>query len=181
MKADQRFDVRVATVVDIPCIEQLIVVSARKLSRGYYDDQQIEAAIAHIFGVDTTLISDGTYFVAETENRIVGCGGWSQRRKLFGGDQYAARDAPFSEPCMDPARIRAFFVHPGAARTGVGCVLLARCENEARARGHRSAELMSTLPGVDFYRACGYEAEPARTFTIGEKVAINFVPMRKTL
>lgn len=181
MKRHMPLRLRVAKATDIPALEELIVLSARELSRGYYDARQIEAAIADIFGVDTTLIEDGTYFLAEAEEGIVGCGGWSKRQTLFGGDQYAARDGAFSDPALDAAKIRAFFIHPGAVRMGVGNALLERCEAEAKAHGYRTAELMSTLPGVGFYRARGYEAGPGRMFTAGANVAIEFVPMRKSL
>lgn len=172
---------RPATPADVTLIERLIVVSARALSRGYYSDVQIEAAIAHVFGVDTTLIEDGTYVIAEAGGTIAGCGGWSRRRTLFGGDQYAARDSGFLNPEFDAARIRAFFVHPDAARRGVGRALLTRCETEARAAGYKTAELMSTLPGVSFYESSGYAPGVRTMFTVGDNIEIEFVPMRKVL
>lgn len=162
-------------------IKKLIALSARELSRGFYDDRQIEAAIAHVFGVDTTLVTDGTYFVAEIADVICGCGGWSKRRTLFGGDQYASRDSGFSDPAVDPAKIRAFFVEPRFARCGIGRALLARCEAEAKAVGYTSTELMSTLPGVRFYSAWGYISGEPVTFTIGDGVQVNFVPMKRAL
>jgi len=173
--------VRLARLDDVEEIGNLIVLSARELSRGYYDDRQIAAAIAHVFGVDTTLITDGTYFVAEAAGGLQACGGWSKRRTLFGGDQYAARDSAFSNPAVDAAKIRAFFVHPRAARSGLGRALLARCEGEARAAGFKAAELMSTLPGVSFYQACGYGLGERTCVTVGDGVEIVFVPMRKAL
>ena len=171
--------IRVATALDVDRLEALIPVSARELSRACYSAAQIEAAIAHVFGVDAELIEDGTYFCAELGGELVGCGGWSRRRTLFGGDQYVARDSAFSDPAVDPAKIRAFFVHPRAARRGIGRALLAQCEEAAKAFGYCSAELMSTLPGVDFYRGCGYAAGRRTTFLIEEGVAIDFVPMTK--
>ncbi len=171
---------RRATCEDVEAIRALIVISARELSRGYYDDAQIAAALAHVFGVDTTLIADGTYFVAERAGELIACGGWSKRRTLFGGDQYAGRDSAFSDPATDAAKIRAFFIHPNAARQGLGRSILERCEEEARAAGYRSAELMSTLPGVEFYRAAGYVAGAPTSLTVGEGVEIGFVPMRKS-
>ena len=172
---------RCATRSDIPRISALIEASARQLSRGYYDERQIEAAIAHVFGVDTTLIDDATYVVDEDDGALRGCGGWSKRRTLFGGDQYTTRDAAFLDPAQDAARVRAFFVDPRAARCGIGRAILQHCEAAARAAGYRSAELMSTLPGVEFYRACGYIAGEPCMFTVGNGVAIEFVPMRKQL
>src|SRR5882762_9439066 len=110
---------RKATLADRPAIEQLIVASARGLSRADYSEQQIEGAIKTVFGVDTNLILDGTYFVADNEGELVGCGGWSKRRTLFGGDQYATRDAAELDPKTEPAKIRAFFIHPEHARKGI--------------------------------------------------------------
>lgn len=159
----------------------LIVVSARDLGRSYYSEAQIEEAIAHVFGVDTTLITDRTYFVAEAADVIRGCGGWSKRRTLFGGDQYEARDAGFSDPRIEAAKIRAFFVHPRFARQGIARALLGWCEAEAKAAGYESAELMSTLPGVTFYSSCGYASGEATTVTVGRGVDIRFVPMTKSL
>jgi GNAT superfamily N-acetyltransferase len=174
-------EVRVATFDELDQIQNLIVLSARELSRGYYSDRQIETAIAHVFGVDTALIADGTYFVAEAAGVIQGCGGWSKRRTLFGGDQYRARDSALSDPAVDSAKIRAFFVHPRSARSGIGRALLARCEAEAKAAGYKSAELMSTLPGVSFYHACGYTSGEPTTFVVGDEIEIEFVPMKKLL
>ena len=173
--------VRAAKLGEVNQIRQLILLSARELSRGHYSDRQIEAAIAHIFGVDTTLIADGTYFVAEDAGAIQGCGGWSKRRTLFGGDQYQSRDSALSDPAVDSAKIRAFFIHPQFARQGIGRLLLARCEAEAKAVGYTSAELMSTLPGVSFYQACGYASGNRTALVVGDDVEIGFVSMKKTL
>ena len=172
---------RLAELLDIEAITDLIAVSARELSRGFYSESEVEAAIAHIFGVDTTLIDDQTYFVAEAEGAVRGCGGWSKRRTLFGGDQYERRDSAFADPATDPAKIRAFFIHPEFARRGIARALLVRCETEARAAGYKSAELMSTLPGVDFYKSAGYSADEMVVHRVGNAVEIRFVPMRKLL
>ena len=177
---DNTLEVQPAGLEDVDEIQTLIALSTRELSRGYYSDRQIEAAIACIFGVDTTLIADRTYFVAETEGILHGCGGWSKRRTLFGGDQYATRDSVFSDPAVDAAKIRAFFVHPRSARRGIGRLLLARCEAEAKAAGYKSTELMSTLPGLSFYSSCGYLPNKPTLFTV-EGVEIEFVPMWKLL
>lgn len=157
------------------------MLSARELSGGYYHAAQIEAAITHVFGVDTTLIADGTYFVAESAGVMQGCGGWSKRRTLFGGDQYECRDSAFSDPATDAAKIRAFFVHPRFARRGVGCALLARCEAEARAAGYRFTELMSTLPGLSFYGSRGYASGQPTSLVVGDGVQIQLVRMTKAL
>jgi N-acetylglutamate synthase-like GNAT family acetyltransferase len=173
--------IRKATLDDRAAIEQLIMESARKLSRKDYSDEQIEAAIRSVFGVDTSLILDGTYFVADSNGRLLGCGGWSKRKTLFGGDQFASRDASELDPQTEPAKIRAFFIRPECARKGIGRAILARCETEARACGFRSLELMSTLPGLKLYRACGYEGHERVEYEIGGGVTIQFVPMRKGL
>src|SRR5215216_2663870 len=162
-------------------IKQLIAESARHLSREHYDDTQIETAISTVFGVDTDLIEDGTYFVAEREGMLVGCGGWSKRKTLFGGDQYSSRDAGYLDPASEPAKIRAFFIHPEHARKGIARAILSRCEDEARAEGFRALELMATLPGIEFYKSCGFA--PAATFDLElvHGVKLELMPMRKEL
>lgn len=176
-----KYVVRRATLEDRAALESLIAESARGLSRGDYSDEQIEAALAAVFGVDTDLIRDGTYYVAESEGSPVGCGGWSRRRTLFGGDRYAARDPGELDPRTEPAKIRAFFVHPAWARRGVAGAILETCEREAKAQGFRAVELMATLPGVRLYAARGYEAAEQVTYEIAEGVPVEFVPMRKEL
>ena len=160
-------EIRLATPEDVPAIAALIPLSARELSRGFYTQEQTEAAIRHVFGPDTRLIADGTYFVAEEENAgtarsaVVGCGGWSRRRTLYGGDQMKSAEDPLLDPRVDAARIRAFFVHPDFARRGVGRLILEACLAAARAAGFRRVELASTLPGVPFYRVFGFEEREA--------------------
>ena len=175
------FTLRKATLDDRPAIARLIQHSARGLSREDYSEEQIEAAIESVYGVDTDLIEDGTYFVAEAGGMVVGCGGWSRRRKLFGGDQVAPGEAEALDPGRDPARIRAFFIHPDWARRGLGRAILAWCEAEARAQRFRALELMSTLPGIKLYRSAGYLEGDRVEHVIGKGVRIEFVPMRKEL
>ena len=123
----------------------------RALSRGYYDDQQIESAIRYVFGPDTRLIRDGTYFVVEMMTARVGGGGWSRRRTLFGGDQTKTLATTTCFPLDEPARVRAFFVEPCRARQGVATHLMAAClSRRRRCRLHRMA-LAATLPGEAFY------------------------------
>jgi GNAT superfamily N-acetyltransferase len=162
-------------------IKELIAASARHLSRRHYSDTQIETAIATVFGVDTDLIEDGTYLVAEDAGALVGCGGWSKRKTLFGGDQYSTRDAGYLDPKADFAKIRAFFIHPDHARKGIARAILERCEEEARAEGFRGLELMSTMPGIEFYKSCGFV--PVGTFDLEliEGVKLELMPMRKEL
>lgn len=173
---------RRATLDDRPAIAELIAVSARGLGRGDYTDRQIESAIeTGVFGVDTDLIRDGTYFVVEAEGRLIGCGGWSRRKTLFGGDRFARREAEELDPRSDPAKIRAFFVHPEWSRRGIGRRILERCEREAGAHGFRSLEMMATLPGVRLYRALGYVEDERVEYEMDDGVRIEIVPMRKSL
>lgn len=173
------YTIRKAKLEERDRISELIAASARGLSREHYDDAQIEAAIVSVFGVDTTLIEDGTYFVAEDEGELAGCGGWSRRKTLFGGDQYATRDVSYVDPASEPARIRAFFVHPAHARKGVAHAILRECEREAGEHGFRAIELMSTLPGVKFYQACGYSVQGTYILKLIGDVKLELVPMRK--
>lgn len=175
------YNIRKAHLEDRDAIQNLIATSARGLSQAEYSKEQIEFAIATIFGVDTTLIEDGTYFLAEHKGELVGCGGWSKRRTLFGGDQFGTRDSSELNPKTEPAKIRAFFVHPHCSRQGIARAILSRCEDEARAAGFRSVELMATLPGVKFYRACGYKGSERIEYEMREDVTLGLVPMRKQL
>ena len=175
------YRIRRATLDERAALERLIDASARGLSRGDYSDEQIEAAIASVFGVDTDLVLDGTYYVAEAGDELIGCGGWSRRRTLFGGDRFAARDSGLLDPATEPAKIRAFFVRPDWARRGVGAAILAECEREARGAGFGTIELMATLPGVRLYAARGYEAGERVAYETEGGVTIEFVPMKKTL
>ena len=173
--------IRQATLEDREGMQQLIAASARLLSRNHYNDAQIEAAIETVFGVDTTLIEDGTYFVAESDGVFVGCGGWSRRKTLFGGDQYTSRDVGYLDPRSEPAKIRAFFIHPDHARKGIARAILARCEEEARAYGFRELELAATLPGVEFYKSCGFTERGTFDLDLVEGVKLELVPMRKEI
>jgi len=172
---------RQATRADIAQIESLIARSARGLSADAYRPSQIEGALRGAFGVDTQLLADETYFVAEEEGRFVGCGGWSFRSTLFGSDARSGRDASMLDPCTQAAKIRAFFVDPQNARRGIGTLLLERCEQEARDHGFSQVELMATLPGVKLYAARGYVGSAMVHYDVGAGESIEFVPMRKVL
>ncbi|HEY0545662.1 MAG TPA: GNAT family N-acetyltransferase [Pyrinomonadaceae bacterium] len=173
--------IRKATLDDRAAIEGLIAASARGLSYEDYSEAQVEAAIESVFGVDTELVRDGTYFVADAGGLLVGCGGWSKRRTLFGGDRYGARDSGELDPKIDAAKIRAFFVHPDWARKGIGRAILERCEAEAAGYGFRTLELMATLPGIKLYAAHGYAAGERVEYELEGGVRIEFVKMRKDL
>jgi len=172
--------IRPARREEIPTLEALIAASARVLSQGFYTAEETEAAIAHVFGVDTDLVDDGTYLVVEDGASLLGCGGWSRQKTLFGGDRFAAREPGFLDPAVDAARIRAFFVAPEAARRGVGAALLADCEARARAAGFTRTALMATLPGVPFYARHGYVPEAPITQDCGG-LTVGFVPMSKDI
>jgi GNAT superfamily N-acetyltransferase len=173
------YQLRKAARADRSDLERLIARSARALAGRDYRSEQIEAALSGAFGVDTQLIDDGTYFLAELECNFVGCGGWSRRRTLFGGDAHAQRDAGELDPAIDAARIRAFFVDPDYARCGIGRALLEQCEAEARAQGFTSFELMSTLTGMPLYLALGYQCGDLIRYRLAADLMIEFVPMRK--
>jgi GNAT superfamily N-acetyltransferase len=172
---------RKATFADIPALNALIARSARGLSTEEYRPSQIEGALRGAFGVDSQLLTDETYFVAEDGGQIVACGGWSFRSTLFGGDARAGRDSSILDPKTQPAKIRAFFVDPSHARRGLGSLLLEHCENQARAYGYGGVELMATLPGAKLYAARGYVASPLVHFDVGSGESIQFIPMYKAL
>jgi GNAT superfamily N-acetyltransferase len=153
-----KFDLRPATDADVPALRALIAASVRGLSAGYYTPQQAESALVHVFGPDTQLIADGTYYVVEAEGALVAAGGWSRRRTLYGGDQTKSAEDPALDPATEPARIRAFFVHPAWARRGLGRALFDRCLAAAREAGFRELTLVATLPGVPLYEALGFVA-----------------------
>ncbi len=158
------FRVRLATTEDIPKLSKLIDASVRGLQSRDYTPEQIEAALASVYGVDTQLIQDATYFAVESDSlpaQIVGCGGWSKRKTLYGGDQWSAREDTLLDPHQHAAKIRAFFVHPAWARRGIGTLILDACEQAATRAGFTRLEMGATLSGVPFYLARGYtQLEP---------------------
>jgi len=155
------FSVRLATSADVPTLHALIESSVRILQANDYTPKQIEGALGTVLGLDTQLIADQTYFVAETETSsntktIVACGGWSKRKTLFGSDDAAVREPEFLNHATDAAKIRAIFVHPDWARRGLGTLLLETCENAATSAGFTRLEMGSTLTGVPLYKLRGY-------------------------
>jgi GNAT superfamily N-acetyltransferase len=149
-------NVRVATMADVPALNALIVASVRQLSVGFYSPAQIDAALEAVFGVDSQLIADETYYVIDGAQGPAAAGGWSGRDTLYGGDQAKGAVDRRLDPATEPARIRAFFVHPVYARQGLARMLYGVCERVAVAAGFRRFELMATLPGEPFYRALGF-------------------------
>jgi N-acetylglutamate synthase-like GNAT family acetyltransferase len=177
--------IRPAVLADVPALQALIRASVRGLQGGDYTPEQQERALEQVFGVDTQLINDGTYLIAETlvgeERVLAGCGGWSQRRTLFGSDHCAGREDALLDPAQDAAKIRAFFVHPQWARRGVGTRILEACEAAAAAAGYRSLEMGATLTGVPLYRAHGYIAGERREVPMGAGLSLPIIHMRKPL
>ncbi|WP_047497490.1 GNAT family N-acetyltransferase [Terriglobus sp. TAA 43] len=157
-----RFHIRVATLEDIPALHQLIEASVRQLQTNEYTAEQRDGALGHVFGVDTQLIQDQTYFVAcpaEQPTVIAGCGGWSFRKTLFGSDHGPGRIPEVLDPTADAAKIRAIFIHPEWARQGLGSLILEHCENAAQNAGFGRFEMGSTLTGVALYALKGYREE----------------------
>jgi GNAT superfamily N-acetyltransferase len=172
---------RVATVADIPAVQALIVRSVRELSAGYYTAGQIEAALVEVFGVDTQLIADGTYYVIDAALGVAAAGGWSYRRTLYGGDQMKGAADPKLDAATEPARIRAFFVHPDWARRGLARELYAQCSRAALAAGFRAFELMATLPGEPLYSALGFSARERTSVPLGGAVELPLVRMTRRI
>lgn len=177
----EAFSIRECTRDDLPLVNALIVDSATVLSRGFYSEAESQSAIRFVFGADTTLIDDQSYFVVVAPNGdIAGCGGWSFRNTLYGGDQRPMGSADRLDPAHDAARIRAFFVSPAYARRGIGRLLLTQCANAAAAAGYARLELMATLPGVPFYSAMGFaEIEPV-TDTLPDGTLLRFIRMTRS-
>ena len=172
---------RVAISGDIRELERLVARSGIALSAGFYTPEQAEAITRHVFGVDTQLIDDGSYYLIEQDGDIVACGGWSARQTLFGADRTKTGPDPFLDPATEPARIRAFFVDPTMARRGLGRRLIAHCSAAAAAAGFRSLELAATMPGVPLYLASGFVIVDEFTITLPENVIVPLARMRREI
>jgi N-acetylglutamate synthase-like GNAT family acetyltransferase len=195
------FRIRKATPKDVPILTELIYASVRGLQAQDYSPAQIEAALKSVVGVDSQLIADGTYLVAEANVSdekssnlrnealgrdasgpvIVGCGGWSKRNTLFGGDQWTARENSLLDPRRDAAKIRAFFVHPNWARRGVGTRILQACEDAAKAAGFTRLEMGATLTGVKLFQARGYVSLESLEVPTKEGVSLPIMRMEKRI
>lgn len=181
-RSEEPYKLRPAALADTPELSVLIARSIRVLGAAHYTSAQLDAALMGTFGVDSALIRDGSYYaIMAGEGRIVGCGGWSRRRTLFGGDTRAERDDAMLDPALEPARIRAFFIDPDHARRGLGRWMLAHCEAQAEAAGFRAFELMATLPGQPLYAECGYVPGAAIAHPLPGGQSITLVPMSKRL
>ena len=174
-----RLQHRLATHADLGALTELMDAAISELQQPFLSAAEI-ASSRKIMGLDTLLIDDGTYFVVEQESEIAGCGGWSRRATLYGGDRSPGRDPALLDPTRDAARVRAMYTHPAFVRRGVGRLILSLCEDAARAEGFRRAELMATLAGEKLYAACGY-VEVERLTDDRGGVAVPLVRMVKML
>ncbi len=182
MSIELPFALRLAAPDDVGALEDLIALSTRALQAPYYSREQIDGALGTVFAVDRQLIADRTYFVAHSGATLSGCGGWSRRKTLFGGD--AGRDATqdaLLDPARDAARIRAFFVHPECARRGIGTAILDACERAAAKAGFTELELVATLAGVPLYRCGGFLATESFDITLPNGLTMPAVRMHKTI
>jgi GNAT superfamily N-acetyltransferase len=170
---------RLAQRDDLNALRDLMDAAISELQKPFLDETQIASSRA-IMGLDTQLIDDGTYFIVEADGKLAGCGGWSRRATLYGGDQTSGRSAALLDPTQDAARVRAMYTHPHHTRKGVGRLILSLCEQAARSEGFQRMELMATLAGEPLYRACGYEVYERVTDERGG-VAVPLLRMRKSL
>jgi len=174
------FTLRLATSADLPTMHALMNQAIGELLKPYLPPEAVEASF-EIMGLDTQLVADGTYFAAIDGDDIIGCGGWSRRATLFGGDHTKGRDAALLDPARDAARVRAMYTHPAHTRRGVGRAILGACETAARLEGFTRVELAATLAGQPLYGACGYTAIEHFTSRTSGGVDVPLVRMGKTL
>jgi len=178
---------RKAVAADVSRLQEVIEASVRGLQAADYSPAQIDGALKSVYGVDSQLIADGTYFVAEITEpntgqiHIVGCGGWSKRKTLYGSDQCSGREDSLLDPSRDAAKIRAFFVHPDWARRGIGTMILEACENAATEAGFTRFEMGATVSGVPFYRARGYTNVENLSAPLNNGVVLPIVRMAKAV
>lgn len=175
------YNIRLATLEDCAAITDVIAEAARALGRPDYTDEEIEAALQGVWGLDTQLIRDRSYFLICKKRIIAACGGWSFRHTLFGSDAGKVRNAARLDPKIEPARIRAFFVRPMFARQGLGSWLLNYCEQQARAAGFRSLSLGATAPGRRLYEKHGFVAQDSQQVDLGGGLSITVVSMSKQM
>ncbi len=172
---------RLAGPPDIPRLEALMVRSVRHLSQGFYNEEQTQAAAQYVTVPDPEIISDGTYYVVEQEGKIVGCGGWSRRKKLFTGSADQETLTEWLDPRTEPARVRAMFVDPDLARGGIGKLIYHTCEQGAMQEGFKQLELMATLPGVPFYRKVGFADVETVAVELPDGTLLPCIRMTKAL
>jgi len=175
----EKFALRLATEEDIPALHGLIEASVRGLQAGDYTQAQMDGALGTVLGLDTQLIADRTYFVAEADGKLAGCGGWSKRKTLFGADRGPGREPELLDPATVAAKVRAIFVHPEFARQGLGTLILKCVEDAAAAAGFTRYEMGSTLTGVALYRLKGYTEVERIAVPLGNGEALPVVRMVK--
>jgi GNAT superfamily N-acetyltransferase len=180
MPAEPAFAIRAAEPADIAPLKSLMHDAIGILLRPFLSPALVEAS-REVMGLDSQLIADGTYFVVERRGEIVGCGGWSRRATLFGGDHSAGRDAALLDPASEPARVRAMYTRPGWERRGIGRLVLDTCEAAAAAEGFIACELAATLGGEPLYKACGYHPVQAFEAEAGGGLRVPLIRMRKAL
>lgn len=159
---DKNLQVRTARLDELAALNALMDLAIGELLKPFLNAAEIAASRA-IMGLDSQLVRDGTYFVVEENGALAGCGGWSRRATMYGGDVSPGRDPALLDPAKDAARVRAMYTHPAFVRRGVGRLILAQCEAAARAEGFARAELVATMAGMPLYVACGYQ--PVERFT----------------
>jgi GNAT superfamily N-acetyltransferase len=175
------FTHRLATMDDLDALREVMRRSIERLQEGFLTPEPVR--VSHtVMGLDTQLIMDGTYFVVEKDGRIAGCGGWSWRSTLYGGDEsVVSREPEALDPATDPARVRAMYTDPDFARQGVGRIVMRLCEEAAMSAGFRKATMMATMAGVPLYEACGYvQVEPVLSAPV-EGIRVPLVRMEKQL
>ena len=172
---------RLATDADVPAVRRLIESSVRGLSEPRYSREQIDSALRYLFGPDSQLIADGTYYVADAGGEVIASGGWSRRQTMHGGDQFKHGEDPLIDPASEPARIRAFFVDPRWARRGIGGLMFHICSTAAREAGFRELELTATRPGEQLYTTLGFSVIERGSVTMPDGVALETALMRRSL
>ena len=170
---------RAATLSDIDAIRALMPLAIRELQKGYLTPEQLESSFGGM-GLDVTLIEDGTYFAVWEGDTLVGCGGWSFRATLYGGNHSPGRSDRLLDPATERARIRAMYTHPDHIRRGIGRMIIEAAEAAANARGYKALEMAATMAGKPFYLLCGYEIESEWEDTNGP-APVPLATMTKTL
>jgi len=172
---------RVATTGDQSRVESLMKESVAALFPRYYDERQSASAVHHVAVVDEPLLADGTFFVLESGDELVACGGWSRRDRLYTGSGESESDARILDPASEPAKVRAMFVRADWTRRGLGRRILDECESAAREEGYRRLALLATLPGVPLYQACGFEPIETIEVALVDGVELACVAMEKSI
>jgi GNAT superfamily N-acetyltransferase len=181
LSGSNTWPLRLASEADVPALEELIPLSVRALQAAYYSTAQMDAALGPVFGVDRQLIRDGTYFVAERDGVLIGCGGWSRRRSLYGGDSARENEDELLDPRRDAARIRAFFIHPAWARRGISRSIMITSEDAIIGAGFRAVDIVATLAGEPLYASFGCAVVERYEIAMPGGLGLPVVRMTKSL